>query len=1279
MTPTDLIQFAFDDLEGTIEVFAKDSDVRVYDLQDLPDALPGVEKGADLDLLINGDTCVGVVSTAAPATFYMVNGAWTVPVVLFEVPVPLETVPEDFVITIPMPVNGWEFVEGTMSFVDSGEVLEVTHAESPVEVSSLDRRDAEGTDVVRAATGQAHSAPESAREGVETAAGDADEPAGAGDAARRAKEEREEASDGQPVAEGVEPSSLNDAVILGADDVAMEALLDMPATLMLGKQHGPRDGKNTQDGDWKSTTMPWGAWIAGAPATKNTAAWGFSRHPVGKDKEGDCIVLGSSVGGARKANAMDKMYAIGLDIDSGIPLKRMIQRLEELGIFALVYTSFNHGKSGIELKRDEVLRKLGIKSDPDNAQVREYLKLHDKHRYEEDFIANVAIKQQKHQTPTGVKIVLDTPPLDKFRLIFPLAEPVKLIDLADTQADALSIWEDKITGLAVETLGVHFDTSCTDPSRLFYTARHPKGADHYSAVVRGVPLKFEDVPLYKKAIYTKSRELKLSPWELAGDDMGMGDKPPMALTPAGRSLNDWHTEHKDRFQLADLLEHFCPDRIRNAGGEAQGSVHVECPFEHEHSSEGGTATMAINALDSSSGYWTWFCHHDSCQGRHKLQFLEEALRAEWFPEEVLTDVNMGYVLPPEDSEDEPEEESPEEKDSPTEDAAPKTPLELAAELNKDSTLEEIQKYLKRMHRRGVDMAVRANITAALTKNTNLEKREIKGMWATLDKEQRTKEIDREREEEGGIAAAIVNEWDFDKICTYADRRVKDTNAKRPSIFHYMENLVIIRENSEGHARVKFLDKMGFAHHLNTVARFCRVSGEKGATTGVSCPDDVVNFLYAADYGLYPELRGLVSTPTFTRSGHLLSKEGYDSNSRLFYKPDITLSVPAVNPKPSKTEIEEAKRLLVEEVFADFPLGGMTRPEIVEKVLGGEDVPAVANLFALVLLPFMREMIDGPTPGHLLVKPAPGTGASLLTDAFSTLVTGQVTPALAMPTSKEEMSKTLTSVLSNGQNIVFFDNINHSVDSGELASAMTSPTYQARILGKTQTIEVDVRCAWVFTGNNVELSPELVRRLVMIDLDANVASPETRTGFRHGDIRGWVRENRGRLVWACLTLIQHYIAEGCPIQNDVILASYENWSRVIGGVLKAAGINGFMKNKDALKTKATSDADGDFPLLLKRWWDESKNVGIPILVPGNSVKPTTHILGLLGIEPEINLPLRVNPNNDYRYDATAVGKYIGKMRDRVFQLEDGTEIRLIRAEKRGSHGFEWTLVRAGTNA
>lgn len=427
-----------------------------------------------------------------------------------------------------------------------------------------------------------------------------------------------------------EDPDLNNAYYHGAEPAGFEDFLNKESTFLLGQMYGQRDRRNTQDGHWQSLTLPWSAWIGGQAGSKVAPAWGFSRHPVGKQKEGAAIVLGSSVGGARKAKAMDTMFAMGLDVDSGASLDDTLDKLEVLGLFCFVYTSFRHGQTGLELKRDEVLRKLEIARDPTDEEVRTFLKDHDKHRYEESFVAGCTIEKQKHQTTEGVKIVLDTPPLDKFRLIFPLAEPVKLIELADTQAECLTIWEDKITGLARNTLGVHFDTSCTDPSRLFYTARHPKDAkDWYCAIVQGDPLAFDDIRAMKKAEYTRDR----AP---GGDNVRY-------YTESGVDLNSWYFDHADRFQIAELLETLCPDKVRGEAASVSGKV-IECPFESGHSSEGGSGTIAINALDAREERGTIKCSHDSCQGRKNAEHLAEMLAQGWFTEEELFDPDSGFIL-----------------------------------------------------------------------------------------------------------------------------------------------------------------------------------------------------------------------------------------------------------------------------------------------------------------------------------------------------------------------------------------------------------------------------------------------------------------------------------------------------------------------------------------------------------------------------------------------------------------------------------------------------------
>lgn len=146
-----------------------------------------------------------------------------------------------------------------------------------------------------------------------------------------------------------EPEWFNDAELLGVEPEEFGDVLDRPVTFLTGELWGAKDRRNTQDGKWKAATMPLSAWMIGGPKKGGDPAWGFTRHPVGKHKEGACVVLGSSIDGARKAKAMTEMHAIGLDVDSGAKLDDVLAILEEKGIFAIVYTSFNHGKSGLAL------------------------------------------------------------------------------------------------------------------------------------------------------------------------------------------------------------------------------------------------------------------------------------------------------------------------------------------------------------------------------------------------------------------------------------------------------------------------------------------------------------------------------------------------------------------------------------------------------------------------------------------------------------------------------------------------------------------------------------------------------------------------------------------------------------------------------------------------------------------------------------------------------------------------------------------------------------------
>jgi len=966
---------------------------------------------------------------------------------------------------------------------------------------------------------------------------------------------------------------LHDAVVIGTAHPDMDAILNRDTTFLRGELWGERDKRNTPDGKWKATTMPLWQWIEGFDGDGNTRAFGFSRHPEGKYKEGQSIVLGDSIGGARKAKAMTTMDAMGLDIDSGTELDRMVEKIEELGLFALIYTTHSHGKAGMELKRDEVLRKLGTEGPLTEADVRTFLRDHHKDRFEDHWIEGVTIKEEKHQTKEGMRVILDTPPLDKYRVIFPLWEPIKIIDLADREDAALTVWEDKITGLAVNTLNTHFDRSCTDPSRLFYTARHPKGGEWDCVVIEGRPLRFEDVTPHSKALYSRGRTDPANAFTMAGGDM-YGTRPPECSTPSGDSLNEWHRMAKGRFLIADMLEQLAPDRIRVAGGETAGTVHIDCPFQHEHSDEGGTATMAMNCDTTEHDVWTVFCRRDACQGRHKLEFVEQMLRDQWFPEAALTDED--WLLPPSDDEID-DDPIATQRDGKARLAETGTTAEsIAADADSrwsmSTTTPEVKEHFQMLIAAESDIAVLNMTKDEIAKATPFGKADLNRIIGEIRTSLKKAAKASARKKLKGISIAEDEPFNAQ---TAAVVQAFQERMDNPTVFHCGGGLVRI-EHEQGIARSKEVNKDKLRNEIGRIAPFDREG------KNIAVPPDVRDWLYAEPFAdNFAPLVSVQTTPFFASDGTLIDKPGYHKDAQVWLELPDNMKNLEVPDEPTQGEVDNALLLLTEEVFGDFPIGGADREGLMQAYRGDVENPSYANLIGLAVLPFMRQMVDGPTPGHVLEKPQPRTGASLLADVISTIATGFPVPAMSMPGNRDEMSKTLTTVLRGGQNIVCFDNINSGVDSGELASAMTARTYQARILGATALVTVLVNCIWIMTANNLEMSEEMAERCNLIELNANTTKPGQRDGFRHKDILTYVGENRPAIVRACLVLIRHWIVTG---KTDGIgkLGGFEKWVRVVGGVVAAAGVDGFMGNRERFVGRVSGgETEGGVQALMNR--------------------------------------------------------------------------------------------------
>jgi len=355
----------------------------------------------------------------------------------------------------------------------------------------------------------------------------------------------------------------------------------------------------------------------------------------------------------------------------------------------------------------------------------------------------------------------------------------------------------------------------------------------------------------------------------------------------------------------------------------------------------------------------------------------------------------------------------------------------------------------------------------------------------------------------------------------------------------------------------------------------------------------------------PPLRGVMNTPfwALVDGKHVLVHEnGYHAESQIILEMDAKLSKEVAN---VRGEWADKAKTYIAEVFADFPFA--------------DPVADRAAAYAALLLPFTRELISGGTPLHLVDAPTAGTGKGLLTEVIGIITCGgyeakhgfQKIGVTDDNNRNVEMTKEINSRLQLDPRIILLDNVNRKLDNGSLASALTSSEYQARIMGSNGVAMVANRALWFCTGNNPTVSRELERRIVPCRLNARVERPEERHNFLHDPLEPWLLEQRAKIVWSVLVLIQNWVEQGAPDGRER-LGSYESWARVIGGILAVNGIPGLLTNRDAFKARA-GDEDVSLEALIMEWED---NIGV-----GKRVELSTILDSLSAVEDLIPLDLK----------------------------------------------------------
>ena len=379
---------------------------------------------------------------------------------------------------------------------------------------------------------------------------------------------------------------------------------------------------------------------------------------------------------------------------------------------------------------------------------------------------------------------------------------------------------------------------------------------------------------------------------------------------------------------------------------------------------------------------------------------------------------------------------------------------------------------------------------------------------------------------------------------------------------------------------------------------------------------------------FPSIKRVVRAPFFTSDGTLIASEGFHSSARAYLarSPDLQ-NMRMVSDKPGDKEVMLACET-IRWPIRQFPY---------------KDKASYAHSVAMMLVPFVRPLIDGPLPIHAFKAPMERTGKGKLINCVCLPGLGYNIPVMPEVDKKnvDELRKRLTAIIIDGAPLAFFDNINDVVRGGPLAAMLTARTWSDRILGQSKLVNQLVEIGFILAGNNLLFSKEIMLRTVIIELDAMTLKPWERVFEEPQNPEAYILRNRHELVWACLTLIRNWLAQNRPLTQppQKILGGFESYASVMSGILATAGIEGFMTNVG--QVQESEDYDNEFYReFLERWWTEQRYGTSNATIP----------LGTEDIS-KIDSEFLENPNESRRARSTRFGAIMKRIVGRVYELRN----------------------------
>lgn len=306
------------------------------------------------------------------------------------------------------------------------------------------------------------------------------------------------------------------------------------------------------------------------------------------------------------------------------------------------------------------------------------------------------------------------------------------------------------------------------------------------------------------------------------------------------------------------------------------------------------------------------------------------------------------------------------------------------------------------------------------------------------------------------------------------------------------------------------------------------------------PSDLAGLILvdSAIISSFKNLRTVTRSPVYD-TGLNLVQPGYNEHDGIYYHG------PIVTPREGMAELEK--------IICDFPFRS-----------GSDRTNFIAVFLTYLLIPNFREG----HPGVVFNGNQPGVGKTLATQLVANLFEGHSVKSISCIAHQEEFEKNLGSIITDS-NIVLIDNARPGkrakflIDSPVLERCLTDSQLSFRFIGTSNRIERPNDVLFFITVNNAQLNRDLATRCVPINFEwSGLAVDRT---YSIPNLLKYVRAHRLEIIGELACLVEVWKSRGSPLSSKKTRFGLDNWSGVIGGILEANGIDGFLDNlEDSLK-------------------------------------------------------------------------------------------------------------------